>query len=313
MTDPLAALLGESVAMSQLRHYLPLVARSEAPVLITGETGTGKERVAEAIHHLSSRRRAPFIPVNCAALPDNLIESELFGHERGAFTGAVTSRAGKASEADGGTLFLDEIGEMNSHGQAKLLRFLETGAVDRIGASGSTKVNVRVVAATNQVLEDLVQARIFRADLYYRLNVARIAVEPLRARLEDIKPLLDGFLAHFNKLYGLSVGPPDTELISCMERYHWPGNVRELRNMVEATYIDPPHGMLLLQHLPPAFRHLFEGHSQSVPHERDRLVAVLRCTNWNKTEAAKMLNLSRMTLYRKISKYHLERMPTGDK
>ncbi len=308
----IAGIEGNSEPMIQLKRYVPLVARSEAPVLITGETGTGKERIAEAVHQLSPRRNAPFIPVNCAALPDTLIESELFGHERGSFTGAITSHAGKTSQADEGSLFLDEIGEMNLYGQAKLLRFLETGVVDRIGSSRPVFVDVRVVAATNHDLEELVMERQFRSDLYYRLNVARIEVEPLRARPGDIKILVDFFLEHFNRVYGLTVGSPDSDLLERLEVYDWPGNVRELRNMVEAAYIDPPRGRLRLRHLSPAFRRLFEGHRHSVPHERDRLVDALRRTKWNKTEAAKILKLSRMTVYRKISKYHLERMPGID-
>ena len=297
--------------MAELRSYLPKVARSEAPVLFTGETGTGKERIAEAVHQLSPRRHGPFIPVNCAALPDSLIESELFGHERGAFTGAVAARSGKAAEADGGTLFLDEISEMHPYGQAKLLRFLEDGAVDRVGSARPVPVDVRIVAATNQELEDLVLSRRFRADLYYRLNVARIEIEPLRSRPVDIEALIDRFLYHFNNRDGLSVGPPDTELMACMEAYDWPGNVRELRNMIEAVFIDPPQGRLRLHHLPPAFRRLLAGHRRSQPDDRERLVAALRRTDWNKAEAARILNLSRMTLYRKIAKYHLDRSPTG--
>ena len=313
MSNIIEGIQGNSAPMAQLRRYVPLVARSEAPVLITGETGTGKERIAEAVHQLSARCHGPFIPVNCAALPETLVESELFGHERGAFTGAVASRAGKASQADGGTLFLDEIGEMNLYGQAKLLRFLETGFIDRIGSPRPVCVDVRVVAATNHELEQLVHNRRFRSDLYYRLNVARIEVEPLRSRPDDIKTLVEFFLNHFNRINGLSVGSPDEKLLSCLETYEWPGNVRELRNMIEATYIDPPQGRLRLHHLSPPFRRLFEGHRQLVPNERDLLVSALRRTRWNKTEAAKMLNLSRMTIYRQISKYHLERMPDNEK
>lgn len=309
MSELAATIVGSSEPMTELKRYIPLVARSEVPVLITGETGTGKERIAEAVHRLSPRQGAPFLPVNCAALPESLIESELFGHERGAFTGAASSYAGKTAEAHGGTLFLDEIGEMNLYGQAKLLRFLESGFIDRIGVSRPIHVDVRVVAATNHDLESLVTEKRFRSDLYYRLNVARIDVEPLRGRLEDIQALVNFFISHFNNVYGLAVGLADEELVDCLKNYHWPGNVRELRNMVEASFIDPPRGRLCLDHLSPPFRRLFESYRRSVPNERDRLVDALRRTQWNKTEAAKILSLSRMTVYRKISKYHLERMP----
>jgi hypothetical protein len=164
----IAEILGDSAPMTELKRYVPLVARSEAPVLITGETGTGKDRIAQAVHRLSPRSGAPFVPANCAALPETLIESELFGHERGSFTGAVTARQGKAAEADAGSLFLDEIGEMHPYGQAKLLRFLETGVIDRIGSPRPVRVDVRIIAATNLELEDLVRERRFRPDLYYR-------------------------------------------------------------------------------------------------------------------------------------------------
>ena len=291
--------------MRALRGYLPKVARSSASVLITGETGTGKERVAEAVHALSPRKKEPFVPVNCAALPDTLIESELFGHAKGAFTGAIASRSGRAADAHQGTLFLDEIGEMQAGAQAKLLRFLETGEVDRIGASRPQRVDVRIVAATNQDLEDLVADGRFRMDLYYRLNVARIELPSLRERPDDIELFLDSFIAALNARDGCCVSGADPELLQCLESYDWPGNVRELRNLVEAVFIDPPEGPLRVEHLPPAFRHLAEGYRRVNSNERDRLVDALRATNWNKTEAARALKLSRMTLYRKMAKYKL--------
>ncbi len=299
-------LLGQSAAMADLRAYLPKVARSEATVLISGETGTGKERVAEILHNLSPRRRLRFVPVNCAALPEGLIESELFGHIRGAFTGAVANSTGAVGEADGGTLFLDEIGEMSLSGQAKLLRVLESREVSRVGTSKTEEVDIRVVAATNQDLEKLVEQKRFRADLFYRLNVAWIELAPLRDRPDDIADLFHNYIERFNRQTGRNVGPPDDVLLDCLARHAWPGNVRELRNLVEAVFIDPPRGTLRLEHLPPRVRQRFEQYHRTVPDEQQRLINALRRTNWNKTQAARRLNWSRMTLYRKMAKYHID-------
>jgi len=304
-------LLGNSPAMAELRTYLPKVARSDATVLITGETGTGKERVADAIHRLSARRDRPFVAVNCAALPETLIESELFGHERGAYTGAHVAAPGRVAEAHHGTLFLDEIGEMNIAAQAKLLRLIETREINRVGASRPIPIDIRIVAATNQALEELVAVRRFRTDLYYRLNVARIELSPLRERPADIAPLISLYIDEQNRRTAHRVGLPDGELMECLFQHDWPGNVRELRNLVEAVFIDPPEGPLGFDHLPPSFRRLFARYRATIPAERERLVEILATTNWNKAEAAKRLNWSRMTLYRKLKKYHLETTPQG--
>ena len=307
--DALAAIQGDSTWADTLRSYLPKVARSQAPVLITGETGTGKERIAQAVHDLSPRRKNRFVAINCAALPEGLIETELFGHERGAFTGAVTRYDGRAAQADGGTLFLDEIGEMSLTGQAKLLRFLEAGKIDRIGATRETTVDVRFVAATNQSLEDLVAEHRFRADLYYRLNVARIEVDPLRTRPDDIHVLAESFIEELNRRDGCAVEGPDRRLARLFESYNWPGNVRELRNMLEAVFIDPPEGQISVTDLPPAFQALVSGHRTALSSERDDLIEALNRTKWNKAEAARLLNMSRMSVYRKIEKYRIARSP----
>ena len=307
--DALAAIQGDSTWADTLRSYLPKVARSQAPVLITGETGTGKERIAQAVHDLSPRRKNRFVAINCAALPEGLIETELFGHERGAFTGAVTRYDGRAAQADGGTLFLDEIGEMSLTGQAKLLRFLEAGKIDRIGATRETTVDVRFVAATNQSLEDLVAEHRFRADLYYRLNVARIEVDPLRTRPDDIHVLAESFIEELNRRDGCAVEGPDRRLARLFESYNWPGNVRELRNMLEAVFIDPPAGQISVTDLPPAFQALVSGHRTALSSERDDLIEALNRTKWNKAEAARLLNMSRMSVYRKIEKYRIARSP----
>ena len=306
-------LFGASASMIALRGYLRKVAASDATVLVTGETGTGKERVASAVHRLGPRAAGPFVPVNCAAIPESLIESELFGHRRGAFTGAIADFPGRFAQADGGTLFLDEIGEMSPAGQAKLLRVLEEGFVTPIGSMRQRPIDVRLIAASNERLEQLVEARKFRADLFYRLNVARIELPPLRARPEDIGPIVSHFIEEQNRRRAMRVGGPDASLLARMRRYAWPGNVRELRNMVEALFIDPPNGRRVsIADLPPSFKRLFEEDRSAGEPERERLIEVLRETNWNKMEAARQMNWSRMTLYRKLAKYSLASPGAGN-
>jgi transcriptional regulator with PAS, ATPase and Fis domain len=305
----LDALIGSSKAIRQLRQYLPKLAASNANVLITGETGTGKERVAEIIHRLGPRKTGSFVCVNCAAVPDALFESEMFGHEAGAFTGALRRYEGKLRMAAGGTIFLDEIGEMSLLAQGKILRALESREVSPLGSLEATRLDVRFIAATNQELEPLVKVRAFRQDLFYRLNVARVHLQPLRERKEDIPDLFGHFVAHFNQQFQLQVGPPSAQLLDSMLQYEWPGNVREIRNLVEALFIDPPLGETALHHLPESFRRIFERFSEDTVPERDRLLSVLHQTNWNKKQAAIQLNWSRMTLYRKMAKYHINRPP----
>ncbi len=300
-------ILGVSPAIDRLRAYLPKVARSPATVLITGETGTGKERVAQAIHALSPRARGPFVGLNCAALPDALIESELFGHARGAFTGAHAAQSGQMRAADRGTLFLDEIGELPPCAQAKLLRAIECREVRPVGGCSAVPLDIRIVAATNQTLETMVASGRFRSDLYYRLNVARLELPPLRERVEDVPVLLDALVAELNDREGQRVGAPDPELLACLLAHRWPGNVRELRNLAEALFIDPPRGAIRFENLPPAFARLLEPHRRVACNERERLIAALNRTQWNKAEAARALNWSRMTLYRKLAQYKVER------
>ncbi len=307
MADLVEMVVGISPAMAALRAYLPKVARSPATVLITGATGTGKERVARTLHALGPRARRPFVAVNCAALPDSLIESELFGHERGAFTGAVSACKGHVVQADGGTLFLDEIGEMRLHAQPKLLRVLETHEVTPVGAGRTVAVDLRVIAATNLPLESLMQSGGFRTDLFYRLNVARLDLPALKERPEDIPLLFRHATEELNLRDRRAVGAPDGELIRCLLAHDWPGNVRELRNLVEAIFIDPPSGGIGLADLPPVFQNMFLRYRASAPSERDQLLGALEQTKWNKAEAAKSLNWSRMTLYRKLAKYHIDR------
>jgi transcriptional regulator with PAS, ATPase and Fis domain len=299
-------MVGESPCMAMLAEYLPKVAKSKATVLVTGETGVGKERIAQSIHFMSSRSAKPFVVVNCGALPDSLIESELFGHARGAFTGAVAPVRGKLIEADGGTLFLDEIGEMSLYSQARLLRVLETREVQPLGGGAPRHVDIRVVAATNRELEKEVAAQRFRADLYYRLNVAHLVVPPLRERTGDLPLLTQQLISEFNERDHAEVDGLDADLLEAMENHDWPGNVRELRNMIEAVFIDPPKGRLSFEHLPNALRDKFKNYYRvESTSERSRMIQALENTKWNKVEAAKALNWSRMTLYRKLVKYEV--------
>lgn len=303
-TGPLAV-LGKSAAMAAVRTYLPKVARCDATVLVTGPTGTGKERVANALHGLSPRSKAPFIAVNCAAIPDSLLEGELFGWERGAFTGALHTTKGKAALAHQGTLFLDEVGELTAMAQSKLLRLLESREITPLGGTHAVPLDIRIVAATNQELEGLVASKRFRDDLYYRLNVARFTLPPLRERPEDIPVYVESFIDDFNRLNRGHVAQPTADLNASLMAYDWPGNVREVRNFVEGVFIDPPRGPIDFAHLPPAFQAIFQR-TKTASAERDTLRRVLQRTHWNKAEAAREMNWSRMTLYRKLSKHGLE-------
>ena len=297
--------------MNDLRAYIPKVARSEANVLISGDTGTGKERVAQSIHQESPRHNHPFVCVNCAAIPDSLVESELFGFERGAFTGAQHGYLGKLRLANGGTVFLDEIGDMSLGAQAKVLRVIESREVFPLGGQKVTTIDARFIAAINQDLEPLIAQHKFRSDLYYRLNVARIILPPLKDRKEDIPELLAYYLDQFNDRHNERVGSPSQELLHCLMQYNWPGNIRELRNLVEAIFIDPPHGSIAMCDLPESFQRVFAGYvTDSIP-EKERLVSTLYQTNWNKSKAAVQLNWSRMTLYRKLAKYQITEPATG--
>jgi DNA-binding NtrC family response regulator len=300
-------LLGRSRSIRELRDYLPQVAASECNVLITGETGTGKELVAEAIHAGSRRCHARMLAVNCAAIPDSLLESEFFGYERGAFTGAHTGQRGKFEEAAGGTVFLDEIGEMSLHGQAKLLRVLESGEIQRLGSRRNASFDARIIAATNMDLEQLAEDGRFRLDLYFRLNVVRLQIPPLRERKEDIPLLVGHFIRELNQKLGLNVKGLTPDALALLLGHEWRGNVRELRNLVEAIFVTRPGLHIGPADFPGHFRNTLErerlrGEGNS---DRDRLLAVLEATNWNKTETARRLKWSRMTVYRKMHRLHL--------
>jgi transcriptional regulator with GAF, ATPase, and Fis domain len=250
-----AELIGNSSAMVELKQEIEHVARSSAKVLITGESGVGKELVAHAIHVRSARARRPFVAVNCAGLPETLLESELFGHVKGSFTGAYRDKPGKLEMADEGTMFLDEIGEMTLRMQGLLLRVLETGELQKVGSDrGGGRVNVRVIAATNRDLRQMIHDGGFREDLYYRLNVIHLAVPPLRERREDILPLIQHFLQQFQTTNGCVVKSISPEAIDVLVHYAWPGNVRELENVIERLVVTGRHEVVRPEHLPPDVR-----------------------------------------------------------
>jgi DNA-binding NtrC family response regulator len=298
-------LIGDSNAMRETAAYLIQIAATDSTVLITGETGTGKELAAELIHCNSMRAGRPLVCVNCAALPENLVESELFGYDRGAFTGAVAAQKGKLEQAQGGTVLLDEIGDMTPYSQAKILRSIENKEVYPLGAQRPLPLDIRVVAATNQEPEELVARGIFRSDLYYRLSVARVHLPPLRDRPDDVPGLIDFYIKKLNRRHGRDVKGFTDDAMALLARYDWPGNVRELKNLVEATFISLPPRQVALADLPPAFRRKLQETDKLPRSEREKMLAALQATNWNKTNAARKLNWSRMTLYRKMAKYQI--------
>lgn len=298
-------MIGESRAMRNVKTYITRVAATDSTVLITGETGTGKELAAEMIHLNSHRGAKPLIRVNCSALPDSLVESELFGYDRGAFTGAVTTKKGKFEMAGGGSVFLDEIGDMNTYAQAKVLRSIENKEVCRLGGNSEIPVDVRVIAATNRNPEELVSGRKFREDLYYRLNVARLHIPPLREHKQDIPLLVDFAIAHLNRRFGRKIQGLSEQAMGVLLQYDWPGNVRELINILEATYINLPREKIDYADLPQLFRKKLEDTLGLPQEERRHIVSALLETRWNKSAAAQKLKWSRMTLYRKLTKYHI--------
>jgi DNA-binding NtrC family response regulator len=296
-----SGILGQSNSIVSLQSRLRRLASSDCNVLITGESGTGKELAAIAVHRFSSRRDAPLVCLNCAAIPDSLVESELFGYEKGAFTGADSSREGKIAAADQGVIFLDEIGDLSLFAQAKILRAVETKEIYRLGSQNSTRVNVRIVTATHRNLEQMVTAGKFRQDLFFRLNIGRIHIPPLRERIEDLGILVSHYLREINRQMGTAVRGLTEEAWHILTTYAWPGNIRELRNVVESALVNATSEVIDACDLPP---HLSMATVRDLsPRERDRLVEALLATRWNKTQAAQRLHWSRMTLYRKMAKY----------
>jgi DNA-binding NtrC family response regulator len=298
-------IIGESAAMREVRARVARVAASDSNVLITGETGTGKELFAELVHKKSRRRNKPFVAINCAAIPDTLLESELFGHAKGAFTGADTGHEGRLKAADQGTLFLDEIGDMSAFSQAKILRLIENKEIQRLGCNRGISVDVRVIAATNQDLEELSRDHKFRKDLFFRLNVARIQLPPLRERKEDLPSLIDYYVGHFSRQFRHNVRRVTDEALACLLSYDWPGNVRELKNLLESIFVECPRTDISLQDLPAKLRLRCTELKSLSGDERERLLWALAATDWNKSKAAAKLCWSRMTLYRKMARYNI--------
>ena len=313
-------LVGETSQMRDLREKLDLIAETDANVLIRGESGCGKELIARSIHERSPRRDGPFVCINCAALNESLLESELFGHEKGAFTGAIDRKPGRFEQADGGTLFLDEVGEMSAAIQAKFLRVLEGYAFERIGGRKPIQVNVRIVAATNRDLEEAVEDGDFRKDLYFRLQVAEITAPPLRDRRDDIELLAKAFLHRFVQKTGRVITGFTEQAIQKLREYHWPGNVRELQNTIERTVIlcrnevvrdtdiqlsglshraSPP---VVLKDTPGEYREL-----SLADVEQDHILKTLEHTGWNKSRSAQILGIERSTLDRKLKRFHVPR------
>jgi len=316
-------IIGHSQELKDVIDRVRLVAPSKATILIEGESGTGKELIAQAIHQVSPRSRAPFVAVHCASLSESLLESEIFGHERGAFTGAVEKRVGRFESADGGTLFLDEIGEISASTQVKLLRFLETKSIERVGGNKPLDLDVRLVAATNRNLEQLVRAGKFREDLFFRLNVVRIVMPPLRQRAEDVPVLLTHFLQIFAEENGLPPLTLEPGAIRTLQAYAWPGNIRELRNFAENAVVLHRGGKLTEYDLEPKFRGAAPvgqitspaadrpgtelappADSLSVEENEKRLLreALIKARG-NRTKAAELMGVSRRTLHRKIAQW----------
>jgi DNA-binding NtrC family response regulator len=298
-------MVAASESMEEIKKYLQRAAKSNCTVLITGETGTGKELVAEFIHENSPRREKPFVCINCAAIPESLVESELFGHTKGAFTGAQELRDGLLSAAQGGTVFLDEIGDLSSFAQAKILRVLETKQVCRLGGTRQLQLDLRFVAATNQDLYAMTAQKTFRQDLLFRLDVAHVHLPPLRERKEDIPLLVREFGRQFSHQTSGENPQFTEEFLRVLLQYDWPGNVRELKNVIERLFLMELPTPVGADHLPAHVKKFLATSGSLSEGERELLISTLFSTKWNKTKAAEMLNWSRMTLYRKIAKYHI--------
>ena len=313
MDEGYHGIIGKSHLMQNMFELVDNVALTDSPVMIIGESGTGKELVARAIHDISTRREKPFIKVNCAALSESLLESELFGHNKGAFTGADKTRIGRFEAAHGGTIFLDEIGDIPLSTQVKLLRTLEEKEIERVGDHTAIKTDVRLVSATNQNLERLIEAQRFREDLYFRINVFPITCPPLRDRLEDIPMIIQNFIQQNVAKSGKKISALTPEAMAVMTAYEWPGNVRELRNSIEYAFVLCPGDLIDVQHLPSKI----SGESLECPdpaatprgvdhQKKAALIAALREARGNQSEAARMLGVSRVTVWKRMKKYGID-------
>jgi PAS domain S-box-containing protein len=302
-----SGIITRSEAMRPILDVLPSVSEIDCTVLLQGESGTGKELIAKAIHNLSPRKNGPLVIINSAALPDTLLESELFGYKAGAFTGARKDKIGRFAKADGGTLFLDEIGDISAALQVRLLRVLQEKTIEPVGATESVPVDVRVVVATNKDLGRLVEEGGFRRDLYYRINVVKLKMPPLRERPEDIPLLIDHFISHFNRLHGKAVEGLTARALQLIMKHDFPGNVRELENAIEHAFVYSRGGMISPEHLPEAIAPRDENKSiqtksfQSI--EANFLLEALRQNNWNRKQTAAALGIHTTTLWRKLQKH----------
>ena len=313
----LVGIIGQSEKMLELIALVRSVAETEVTVLIQGETGTGKELIARGIHYNSSRRTRRFVAVNCGSLAETLLESELFGHEKGAFTGAMTQRKGIFESADGGTLFLDEVGEIPPSTQVKLLRVLQEGEFQRVGGTDSIRVDIRIVAATNQNLEEKIRSGHFRQDLYYRLNVVPIQVPPLRERTEDLPLLMSHFIDQCNQRMNRRIGSVSPQAMAFLMAYTWPGNVRQLENVIQRMIVVAKGGILDVHDLPAEIRGMEKGNQEKGRDlkdiaretaglaEKNVILDALVQTGWNVTRAARSLGVSRVTLQKKMKTYNL--------
>jgi Nif-specific regulatory protein len=307
-------IVGNSKAIQEVYELIARVSRKDTTVLILGESGTGKELVANAIHYNSTRATKPFVKVNCAALPDNIIESELFGHERGAFTGAVSQRKGRFELAHGGTIFLDEIGDLSPHTQVKILRVLQEREFERVGSTSPVKTDVRIIAATHHDLEELVKKGTFRHDLFYRLNVFPVRIPPLRERREDILLLADYFVEKYSGIHNRTVLRISTPAIDMMMVYHWPGNVRELENCIERAVLMSDDGAIHGYHLPPTLQTAEESgtaHAGTLDTtlgniERELITDALKSSRGNMAEAARALGITERIMGLRVKKYRID-------
>ena len=314
--DAFQQLIGKSPPMQEVFRRLRLAAQSDVTVLLTGESGTGKELAARAIHALSVRKDRPFFAINCSAIPETLLESELFGHVKGAFTGAIRDKIGVFQAADGGTLFLDEIGDTSPLLQLKLLRVLQEGEIKRVGDERGVKINVRLITATNQDLKGLMAEGTVREDFYYRIHVFAIHLPPLRERREDIPLLVHHFMKENNKIFHRDIHEIAQDALRRLQEYSWPGNVRELKNAIDHAFVTVEGPCITLFDLPPEVQHPSPtlrtpspSHSSLDRSEETRIREAMRQTNGNKTEAAKILGYSRVTLWKKLKQLDLHSFP----
>ena len=304
-------ILSKSPKMQHVFELIPTIAESESTVLITGESGTGKSLIAQAIHNQSSRADKPFITVNCGAIPDTLLESELFGYKAGAFTDARRSKAGRFTLAEGGTIFLDEIGDVSPSIQSKLLRVLQDKVFEPLGGVQSIRADVRIITATNMNLKELVEEGRFRTDLYYRINVFRLELPPLRERMEDIPLLVSHFVAKFSALKGKEISGITPKALAILTNHDYPGNIRELENIIEHAFVLCPGGMIQAHHLPHELQPRTSAAERETldllgAYEKELILNALRRNRWNRLKAAQELGIHKTTLFRKIRKLGID-------